>query len=202
MPGLMGLSRYQGQWSNRVPSFFDAQSQPQNPLLPQMQPSFPMHPSGQTTPFQNFGGGAPSADTGPDSVIPPEMDALYQRAAAMYGVPVEELRAIGYMESRHGRDKSVSSAGAVGPMQLMPATAQEVGVTNRADPIQNVMGAARYYAKLRRMFGGNVAHSLAAYNAGPGRMQNWLAGKGKPLADETMNYMRMAPRMAQYYRSI
>jgi soluble lytic murein transglycosylase-like protein len=188
-------------WADRLPSFFLPQQQ-QNPLMPDMQPFSPMRPSGQMTPFQNFGGNMAALDTGPDSAIPPEMDALYQRAAAMYGVPVEELRAIGYMESRHGRDKSISSAGAAGPMQLMPATAQEVGVTNRMDPMQNVMGAARYYAKLRRMFGGNVAHSLAAYNAGPGRIQNWLAGRGKPLAQETIDYMRKAPRMANYYRSI
>ena len=200
MPGLMGLSRYQGMWTDRLPSFFAPQ---QNPLMQSgISPEFPITPFGQTTPFQGFGGNMPAPDTGPDSAIPPEMDALYQRAAVMYGVPVEELRAIGYMESRHGRDKSTSSAGAVGPMQLMPATAQEVGVTNRMDPVQNVMGAARYYAKLRRMFNGNIAHSLAAYNAGPGRMQNWLAGRGKPLAQETINYMRQAPRMAQYYRSI
>lgn len=193
---LAGLSRYQGQWSAQIPGQQGSPFQ-----LPAIQPLNP--PSMQqdpTAPFQGFDSGQ-ALSKGSEFEIPPEMDALYKKYAAMYGVPLEELRAIGYMESRHGRDRSVSSAGAAGPMQLMPVTAQEVGVTNRMDPEQSVRGAAQYYAKMRKMFGGNPAHALAAYNAGPGRMKNWLAGVGKPLAQETVNYMRMAPRWAQMYRS-
>jgi len=80
----------------------------------------------------------------------------------------------------------ISSAGAMGVMQLMPATARELGVGDPFDPRQGVDGGVRYLAFLRRRYGGDTRRVAAAYNAGPGR----IARRG-PLAlpDETRAYV-------------
>jgi len=87
---------------------------------------------------------------------------------------------------------AVSSAGAIGAMQLMPGTA--AGLTNPDgtlinphDPMQNINGGLQYLGQLKQRYGSPVI-ATAAYNAGPGRVDDWLAGK-KPLPNETINYV-------------
>lgn len=109
-----------------------------------------------------------------------------ERMAREYGAPVEEVRAIYNLETSGGRNVQPSSAGAQGHMQLMPATARELGVANINDPYQNIRGGVQYYAQQRKRFG-DPALAAAAYNAGPGRVQR--AGNRVPQIDETQKYV-------------
>lgn len=82
------------------------------------------------------------------------------------------------------RPNVTSSAGAIGLAQLMPGTAEELGV-DPFDPVQNLRGGARYYRQQLDRFG-DPAIALAAYNAGPGRVQQY---GGIPPFEETQNYV-------------
>lgn len=75
-----------------------------------------------------------------------------------------------------GNPNALSPKGAEGAYQLMPATAASVGVTNPNDPAQARAGAAKYLAQLYQQFGGDANKAIAAYNAGPGRVQQALGG--------------------------
>ena len=111
---------------------------------------------------------------------------LFNRAGAAHGVSPRLLAAMARQES--GFDPSaVSPAGARGLMQLMPATARGLGVTDSFDPAQAVDGAARLMRDLLDRFGGRVDLALAGYNAGPGAV---LRYDGVPPYPETKNYVR------------
>jgi hypothetical protein len=114
-----------------------------------------------------------------------ELAAHVDAMAAKYGVPASHVQAIFQIESSGGKNMGKSRAGAVGPMQLMPGTAKEVGV-NINDPFQNVEGGVKYYAKLLKQFGDPIL-AVAAYNAGP---RNVREAGGVPKFKETQNYVR------------
>jgi len=107
-------------------------------------------------------------------------------AAAAYDVPIDLALALAKQESGYNQNR-VSSAGAIGVMQLMPATAAELGVDPH-DEDQNIDGGMRY---LRQMFDrfGNWNQAVAAYNAGPGRIEKVLAGVAA-LPAETAAYVK------------
>jgi len=107
-------------------------------------------------------------------------------ASAETGVEPELLLAVMAQESA-GRPDAVSGKGARGLMQLMPATAREVGVENIDDPGQNIRGGARYLSRLRDRFGDRLDLVLAGYNAGPGSVSR--AGDRVPQYPETENYV-------------
>jgi len=83
---------------------------------------------------------------------------------------------------------AVSRAGAQGIAQFMPETAATVGLANPFDPLQAIVASARLLRDLAKQFG-NLGLAAAAYNAGPRRIQDWLAKKGK-LPEETQNYVK------------
>ena len=87
-------------------------------------------------------------------------------SAARYGIAPAVLSALAQVESGF-RATAVSPAGAAGVMQLMPATARRLGVTDPFDVEANVDAGARYLREQLDRFGGNLALALAAYNAGP-----------------------------------
>ena len=86
-----------------------------------------------------------------------------------------------------GNPNAISPKGARGLMQLMPSTAAQLGV-NPDDPQQNVAGGTAYVNQMLKRYGGDVVEALGAYNAGPGRMDAFLAGKAS-LPDETKQYI-------------
>ena len=114
------------------------------------------------------------------------LDTIFQKAAKQYDVPVSLLKAIGKAESNFNPE-AVSSAGAQGVMQLMPATAQSLGVTTPFDAEQNIMGGAKYIKQMLDRYDGDVKLALAAYNAGSG---NGAKYGGIPPFAETQNYVK------------
>ncbi len=106
-------------------------------------------------------------------------------SAQKYGVDPKLLSAVAEVESGYNAD-AVSSAGAIGVMQLMPDTAASLGVKNPYDPKQNIDGGAKYLRELLDDFGGNVRKAVAAYNAGPAAVRKY---HGVPPYAETQNYV-------------
>ena len=97
-------------------------------------------------------------------------DEYFKAAAKKYNVSESLLKAIAKAESDFNPD-CVSSAGAMGVMQLMPETAKELGVDDPYDPEQNIMGGAKCIAMKLKEFNGDVKLALAAYNAGSGAVR-------------------------------
>ena len=114
-----------------------------------------------------------------------DLDQIFGEAARKYNVPVELLKAIGKAESDFRAD-AVSRSGAQGIMQLMPKTAEYLGVTDSFDPEQNINGGAKYIKELLDKYDGNTSLALAAYNAG---MNNVKKYGGIPPFEETQNYV-------------
>lgn len=114
------------------------------------------------------------------------MDAIFDEAAAKYNISVDLVKAVAKAESGFNPN-AVSKAGAIGVMQLMPATARSLGVSNPYDARQNIMGGAKYLKENLDRFNGNVSLALAAYNAGPNSVQKY---GGIPPYKETQNYVK------------
>ena len=114
------------------------------------------------------------------------LDEIFDKAAMEYQVPVELLKAIGKAESGFNPN-AVSRCGAQGVMQLMPATAKSLGVTDSFDAEQNIMGGAKYISGLLKRYEGNTKLALAAYNAGSGNVKKY---GGIPPFEETQNYVK------------
>jgi len=115
-----------------------------------------------------------------------EVDASIVMAAARHNVDPNLVRAVIKVESNFNSN-AVSRKGAMGLMQLMPATARSLKVKNPFDPEQNVDAGVRHLKQLLESYGGDVNLTLAAYNAGSGAVAR---SAGVPRYAETQNYVR------------
>jgi soluble lytic murein transglycosylase-like protein len=123
-----------------------------------------------------------------------QYDAIIEKAASSNSVEANLLRAVIVVESGFN-SRAVSKRGAVGLMQLMPATASRFGVSNPYDPKENVHAGARYLKFLMDRFGQNIRLALAAYNAGEDAVDR--NGGQIPPFTETMAYV---PKVLKIYR--
>lgn len=120
-----------------------------------------------------------------DPVPPEQIGAMVAEISEREGLTPDLLRAVIERESSY-LPCAVSSKGAQGLMQLMPSTAAQLGVENPFDPRENVNAGAKFLRQLLVKYEGNLPLALAAYNAGPGRVDPTL---GLPLIPETVNYV-------------
>jgi soluble lytic murein transglycosylase-like protein len=120
---------------------------------------------------------------------------LIAEAANRHQVDVRLLHAVIQAESAYDAG-AISSAGAVGLMQLMPDTARRYGVSNRNDPVQNIDGGTHYLKDLLRMFNSNLNLAVAAYNAGENAVIRY--NRSIPPYPETQNYVKTV--MSLYYK--
>lgn len=113
-----------------------------------------------------------------------QYDDIIEAKARQYGLPAALVRSVIWQESR-GNSRAVSPVGAQGLMQLMPGTADQLGVKNAFDPVQNIDGGVRYLKQQISKFG--LEGGIAAYNAGPGNVMKY---KGVPPFKETQQYVK------------
>lgn len=124
--------------------------------------------------------------TAAEFVSPAQIEEAIETAAARHNVDPNLVRAVIKVESNFN-PHAVSPKGAMGLMQLMPATARELNVSNAFDPAQNVDAGVRHLRTLLNNFGGDARLALAAYNAGEGAV---LRHRGVPRYAETQNYVK------------
>ncbi len=125
-------------------------------------------------PVENFAENFPKEST----------EGIIEAAARKFGVDSNLVKAIATAESGINQN-AISQVGAVGVMQLMPETAESLGV-NPYDERENIYGGARYLRQLLDKFNGSLTQTIAAYNAGPGAVQQY---GGVPPYAETQNYV-------------
>lgn len=124
-----------------------------------------------------------------------QLAPIYQEVSSKYGVPFDLLMAQAHAESQFN-PSAVSSKGAVGTAQFMPATAKRFGLTNPSDPVASAHAQAKYMRNLLDMFGGDPSLALAGYNAGEGNVQK--AG-GIPHFEETQKYVARVNQLRGLY---
>jgi len=130
----------------------------------------------------------PNVQVAPDScdaLGSPEVNKLIQVAAGKHGLNPDLLRSVMKQESAF-KPCALSTAGAMGLMQIMPETADMLHLEDPYDPPSNVDGGAKFLKMMLDRFGGDVTLALAAYNAGPGAVDR--AGGVPPIA-ETLQYL-------------
>lgn len=135
-----------------------------------------------------------------------DITSIVNDAASRYRVDPSLVMAVIQTESSFN-PYAVSSAGAKGLMQLMDGTAAGLGVADPFDPVQNVNGGVRYLSELLNRYDGNVQTALAAYNAGPGRINSLgisndheLCAKYDLLPQETQHYINKVLVAYESYR--
>ncbi|WP_405115947.1 lytic transglycosylase domain-containing protein [Paenibacillus sp. FSL K6-1217] len=137
--------------------------------------------------------------------VPTDYEELIQTASSKYGVPVDLIKAVIDTESSFNPNV-VSSAGAKGLMQLMDGTANGLGVSDPFDPAQSIDGGVRYLSYQLKRYDGEEKMALAAYNAGPGRVNKLgvssdaeLMANLSGLPKETQAYIAKIERARAQY---
>jgi hypothetical protein len=140
---------------------------------------------------ENKGGAQKPADTARETDTREAMCLMIESAAKANDLPLEFFARVIWQESRFQADAvgPVTRSGrrAQGIAQFMPGTASERRLLDPFDPVQALPKSAEFLSELRNQFG-NLGLAAAAYNAGPRRVQEWLAGSG-PMPQETRNYV-------------
>ena len=131
------------------------------------------------------------SDTSPERLH--RYDTFIRQAAQLYQIPEALIRAVIKVESNYD-PRAVSRANARGLMQLIPATAERMLVRDIHDPRQNIFGGVRYLRILANLFNGDLALTVAAYNAGENAV---MRHGGIPPFEETQNYV---VKVLGYYR--
>ncbi|MBV8151557.1 MAG: lytic transglycosylase domain-containing protein [Candidatus Eremiobacteraeota bacterium] len=144
---------------------------------------------------QQLAAAQPSSSTG-QPPAPGAIDQLVQANASAQQVDPDLIRAVIANESAFDPN-ATSRTGAQGLMQLEPDTAASLGVENAYDPAQNIAGGTRYLRGLLDRFGGDLRLAVAAYNAGPGAVEEH---GGVPPYAETQNYVRNVLDTYQQYK--
>lgn len=121
-----------------------------------------------------------------DGTLTTTLADIFRRASEKYGVSYDFLTAVAKAESDFNPN-CVSSAGAKGIMQIMPAEAKGLGIQDVFDAEQNIMGSAKLLAAHLKKFNGDTTLAAAAYNAGSGRVKQY---GGVPPFKETQNYVK------------
>jgi soluble lytic murein transglycosylase-like protein len=121
-----------------------------------------------------------------DPLPAPEVESLVGQTAERDGLSADLLRSVMKQESGF-RPCAVSTKGAMGLMQLMPGTAEELGIADPFDPASNLDGGARFLKQLLNRYGGDLPKALGAYNAGPAKVD---AAGAVPAIPETLDYVR------------
>lgn len=122
-------------------------------------------------------------------------DAFIREAAELYLIPEALIRAVIKVESDYD-PRVVSSMGARGLMQLMPAVISDMGVREAHDPRENILGGTRLLRLLANRYQGDLVRTIAAYHAGPGSLARY--GDNVPPFEKTRLYLRLV--LEQYYK--
>jgi soluble lytic murein transglycosylase-like protein len=134
----------------------------------------------------------PAAGSSRSQELKQQYDPIVQACARQFNVPADLIHSIIRAESAYDSG-AVSPKGAVGLMQLMPETATQYGVSNLFDPSDNIKGGVKYLKDMIKLFNGDTAKVLAAYNAGQEALKKF---NGIPPYAETREYIRRV--MATY----
>ncbi|MFC2061678.1 lytic transglycosylase domain-containing protein [Elusimicrobiota bacterium] len=127
-----------------------------------------------------------------------KFSSIIERASYLFGVEESLIKAVIKQESNFYH-RAVSNKGAMGLMQLMPATASYLNVNDPFDPIENIEGGTRFLSHLLRKYDGNLQYTLAAYNAGSRAVAKY---KGIPPYHETQTYVRKVIKHYKQYMEV
>ena len=125
-------------------------------------------------------------DGATSSVTNRDYSGYVQQAAAKYEIEPDLIHAVIKAES-NGNQRAVSKKGAMGLMQLMPSTANDMNVVNPFNPEENIEGGTKYLKQLLEKFNGDLTLALAAYNAGPKTVEKY---RDVPPISETKQYVK------------
>ncbi len=125
-----------------------------------------------------------------------EFGNFIDTASRQYAIDPALVRAVIHAESDFN-PKARSPKGALGLMQLMPATARSLGVSDASIPVNNINGGVQYLAGLLKRFKGDISLAAAAYNAGPEAVEKYV---GIPPFDETIVYVQRVKLLHQRYK--